>query len=93
MIQRSSRRYLVKNADGQGICKLVAAAPAAGEMTLKATDSAGGTYYVTKLTAHSALIVKGDRTGTQFTTGTTGVSVGWSFDTATVNVSVIIENA
>ena len=93
MIQRSSRRYLVNNADGQGICKLVAAAPAAGEMTMKATDSAGGTYYVTKLTAHRALIVKGDRTGTQFTTGADGVSVGWSFDTATANVSVIIENA
>ena len=93
MIQRATRRYLIKNSEGQGICKLVAATPTAGEMTMKATDSAGGTYYVTKLTAHRAMIVKGDRTGTQFTTGTTGVSVGWSFDTATANVSVIIENA
>lgn len=91
--QESSTRYLVKTADGVGQCRLVAAAPAAGEMTMKATDSAGGTYYVTKLTAHRARIVKGDRTGTQFTTGTTGVTVGWSFDTATAGVSVIIENA
>lgn len=91
--QESSTRYLVKTADGIGQCKLVAAAPAAGEMTMLATDSAGGTYYVTKLTAHRARIVKGNRTGTQFTTGTDGVTVGWSLDTATAGVSVIIANA
>lgn len=91
--QEASTRYLVTTADGTGQCKLVAAAPGAGEMTLKATDSAGGTYYVTKLTAHRAVIVKGDRTGTQFTTGSTGVSVGWVLDTAVANVSVVIENA
>lgn len=93
MKQASSTRYLVKTADGVGQCKLVAAAPAAGEMTMLATDSAGGTYYVTKLTAHRARIVKGNRTGTQFTTGADGVTVGWSFDAAVAGVSVIIANA
>lgn len=91
--QESSNRYLVTTADGTGQCKLVAAAPAAGEMTMKATDSAGGTYYVTKLTAHRARIVKGDRTGTQFTTGADGVTVGWNLTSAEANVSVVIENA
>ena len=91
--QESGSRYLVKTADGTGQCKLVAAAPAAGEMTMLATDSAGGTYYVTKLTAHRARIVKGDRTGTQFTTGADGVTVGWNLDAAEANVSVLIANA
>lgn len=93
MKQSSSRRYLVKTADGVGICKLVTAAPAAaGEMTMTAVDSAGGTYYVKKLTARRALIVKGDRSGTQFTTGANGISVPWVFapNSAVLNTSVEI---
>lgn len=93
MKQESSRRYLVKTADGVGRCKLVAAAPAAaGEMTMTAKDSAGGTYYVLKLTARRALIVKGDRSGTQFTTGATGISVPWVFapNSAVLGTSVEI---
>lgn len=83
--QEASRRYLVTTAQGTGQCRLVAAAPAAGEMTMTAVDSAGGTYYVTKLTAKKALLVKGDRTGTQFTDGTT---VKWTFGSAVLNESV-----
>jgi hypothetical protein len=60
---------------------------------MTAVDSAGGTYYVTKLTARRALIIKGDRTGTQFTTGTTGISIPWSFDAAVLNETVQILNA
>lgn len=93
MKQSSSRRYLVKTSDGVAICKLVAAAPAAaGEMTMTAKDSAGGLYYVKKLTARRALIVKGDRSGTEFTTGADGISVPWVFapDTAVLNTSVEI---
>lgn len=91
--QTGSRRYRVATADGTENLKLVAAAPAAGEMTMTAEDSAGGTYYVTKLTAHRAVIVKGDRTGTQFTTGVAGISVPWTLDTPTASVSVKIQNA
>ena len=50
MKQEASRRYLVRNGQGHGICKLVAKASGsllAGEMNLIATDSASGTYYVT----------------------------------------------
>ena len=88
--QESSRRYLVRNAQGDGQCRLVAKASnalAAGEMNLVATDSAGGTYYVTKLTARRAVITRA--TGTQFATGS---SVGWSINAAVANVSVTVSN-
>ena len=88
--QESSRRYLVRNAQGSGQCKLVAKASnalAAGEMNLIAEDSVGGTYYVTKLTARRAVITRA--TGTQFATGS---SVGWSLTTAVASVSVKLSN-
>lgn len=91
--QSSSRAYRVTTAQGTGRCDLVAAAPAAGEMTMTAVDSVGGTYYVTKLTARRALIIQGDRTGTQFVTGATGITIPWSFDAAVLNATVRILNA
>lgn len=66
--QEASRRYLVTTAQGTSDCSLVAAPPLAGEMTMTATDSAGGTYYPIKLTQSKATIIKGGRTGTQFNT-------------------------
>lgn len=66
--QEASRRYLVTTAQGTSDCSLVAAPPLAGEMTMTATDSAGGTYYPIKLTQNFATLVKGGRTGTQFDT-------------------------
>lgn len=66
--QEASRRYLVTTAQGTSDCSLVAAPPLAGEMTMTATDSAGGTYYPIKLTQSQVTIVKGGRTGTQFDT-------------------------
>lgn len=92
--QEASRRYLVRTAAGVGQCALVASStPAAGEMTMTAVDSAGGTYYVLKITARRALIVKGDRTGTEFTTGADGISVPWSLDAAILNERVQILSA
>ena len=86
--QEGSRRYKVKTTDGTSVVKLVATTPAFGQATITATDSAGGTYYVTKLTAHKALLTQ--NTGTQFATG---ASVKWSFDAATAGYSVTIANA
>jgi hypothetical protein len=86
--QESSRRYRVTTADGSGTCKLVAAAPAEGEMTIIATDSANGTYYVKKLTARKAVLVSID--GTEFTSGT---AVSWNLTGAVLNTSVILANA
>ena len=66
--QEASRRYLVETGEGTSDCSLVAAPPQEGEMTFTAVDSAGGTYYVIKLTQSLATLVKGGRTGTQFDT-------------------------
>jgi hypothetical protein len=86
--QRSSRRYKVRNADGPGVCALVPRLPTAvGEMALIATDSASGTYYVTKLTAHLATLTSID--GTEFTDGD---NVRWTLGSAVLNTSVSIAN-
>jgi hypothetical protein len=66
--QESSHRYQVQNADGTGICRLAASGSlTAGQMSITATDSSGGTYYVTKLTARKALLTPIN--GTQFAAG------------------------
>jgi hypothetical protein len=86
--QRSSRRYRVRNADGTDVCRLVPRLPAAaGEMALIATDSASGTYYVTKLESRTACLIPG--TGTQFAANS---HVKWTLDSAEANVSVVITN-
>lgn len=85
--QESSRRYRVKTANGQGTCRLVTAAPVFGEMTIIATDSAGGTYYVKKLTARRAVLVAID--GLQFASSHVA---NWNLTGAVANVSVILAN-
>jgi hypothetical protein len=93
--QRNDKRYKVKTAEGTGICQLKtsAAANAAGEMSIKATDSAGGNYLVAKLTARKVVLVPaalGGSAGTQFASGT---SAKWTFGSAVLNTTVRIENA
>jgi adhesin/invasin len=86
--QEASRRYLVTTAQGTSDCSLVAAPPLAGQMTMTATDSAGGTYYPIKLTQSKALIVKGGRTGTQFDTRSFVISaIARASDTVTVTTT------
>lgn len=88
--QTGSRRYIVKNQDGQAICKLVAAVPAvAGEANLVATDSSGKTYYVTKLTSHKAFLVQFGAAGHEFASNTV---VKWTFDAPVANVSVTVSS-
>jgi hypothetical protein len=74
--QESSRRYLVKNSEGVGQVKLVAAAPATGEMSIIATDTGGATYYVIKLTAHKATLVNIDGTPLFADNATAGWTLG-----------------
>ena len=62
----------------------------AGEMTINATDSAGGTYRVIKL-EHAATIVSGG-TGTPGTQFADYSQVVWTLDAPTVNVSVQLDN-
>lgn len=87
--QEASRRYLVTTAQGTSQCRLVAAAPAAGEMTIVATDSSGKTYYVTKLTAHKALLTQFGAAGHEFASGS---STPWSLSAPVLNQSVQVEN-
>ena len=93
--QVSGRRYKIRSEDGVGVCKLVtdAAPNATGEMTISAYDSAGGAYWVAKLTARKVVLVPqaGVGGGTQFASGTTAK---WSLGTTAVeNVSVYLETA
>jgi len=93
--QSNDRRYKVKTAEGTGICQLktTGAASAAGEMSIKATDSAGGNYLVAKLTARKVVLVPaalGGSAGTQFASG---ASAKWTFGSAVLNDTVTIENA
>ena len=98
--QTNDRRYKVKTAQGVGLCKLVAAAPAAGQMTIKATDQAGCTYYVTKLTSRKAVLVPFGGGSYQFPVNSDGTykSVKWTFGSAVAPSGsetgvVTIENA
>ena len=75
--QEASHRYLVKNGQGIGQCKLVASdTPAAGEMNLIATDTNGSTYWVTKLTARRCVLTQ--RTMSTAYLFNTGNSAGWT---------------
>ena len=95
--QQSARRYKVQTSQGTGFFKLVATeAKSAGEMSIKATDSDGNTYLVSKLTARKVVLVPaanvhgGTTTiGSQFASGTTAK---WTFGAAVVNTTVTIEN-
>lgn len=95
--QVSSKRYKVQTADGTEVCKLVTTENKGdGEMSIKATDSEGKTYFVKKLTARKAVLVPaanvhGDTTsaGTQFASGATAK---WTFGSAVLNTTVTIEN-
>jgi len=95
--QVSTKRYKVQTSQGTGIFKLVTTeAKAAGEMSIMATDSAGGTYLVSKLTARQAVLVPvanahggSSSAGSQFASGT---GAKWTFGSAVVDDTVTISN-
>jgi hypothetical protein len=71
--QESSRRYLVRNAQGVGRCKLSAGTGVGhvlqpGYMHIIATDFGGATYYVLKLTARKAVLQSRTNTSTALVT-------------------------
>ena len=89
--QEGSRRYKIQTADGTAFCKLVASnSPAVNQCYLVATDQGGATYWVTKLTAHKALLTSTGSGTPQFTDGT---SVKWVLSGAVADESVVIANA
>ena len=92
--QVSGRRFKVKNSEGTGICKLktTGLANAAGEMSIKATDSEGKNYLVAKLTSRKVVLVPhaaGGTIGTQFASGATAK---WTFGEAVEGTTVTIQN-
>jgi hypothetical protein len=93
--QTNDRRYKIETAQGTGICQLVTdgVANAAGEVSIKATDSENKNYLVAKLTARKVVLVPaalGGSAGTQFASGK---SAKWTFGTAVEGTTVKIENA
>lgn len=68
--QVGARRFKVRTAQGVGKCKLVTAAPAAGQMTITATDSQSSTYYVKKLNENLAVLVQNTGSTFDYTDGT-----------------------
>lgn len=87
--QVAARRFKVKTADGTAICKLKgSAATAEGEMTITATDATGGTYFVTKISAHKVTLTQ--NSGTAFDTDS---SVPWTFVSPAPSGYVTLANA
>jgi hypothetical protein len=83
--QEASHRYLVKTSEGIGQCRLVASsALTAGQMNLVATDWNGSTYYVTKLTAHKAVLSQSTASGSFLIAN--GHATGWTLGAATGTV-------
>ena len=97
--QESSKRYLVKTAQASGVpsqCKLVAVATGSlveGEMNIVASDtsSPASTYYVTKLTAHRAVLTRAANGGSGYEYAT-GAVAGWTTSTASTGVVSIGNN-
>ena len=95
--QVGGRRYKVQTSGGVGVCSLVTTEDKdANQMSIKATDSAGNTYFVAKLTGRLVVLVPaanvhgGTTTiGSQFASGTTAM---WTFGAAVVNTTVTIQN-
>jgi len=87
--QVGAKRFKVTDGTRTGVVTLQdSLANAAGEGSIGAVDSDGGTYFITKIAARRATVTRG--TGTQFATGQ---SVPWNMTAAVEDVSVKISNA
>jgi hypothetical protein len=82
--QESSQRYLVRNAQGVGVCKLSTGTLVAGQMHIIASDWTGATYWVTKLTARKARLV--NRTSTSTAIYSMNKMAPWTVGTTTGTV-------
>lgn len=86
--QEASKRYLVRNSEGVGQCKLVTTSTlTAGTMNILATDHNGSTYFVKKLTAHKAVVVQSTASGSFLVAD--GGSTGWTLGSATGTIVTI----
>ena len=99
MKQEASRRYLVDNSQGQGQVKLVTTDTlTAGTMKIIATDFAGATYWVKKLTARKAILTVRTSTSSaliSMVTDNDGIMTGvakWTLGAATGTTVTIANN-
>ena len=88
--QESSRRYLVRNAQGVGVCHLSSGTGVnhiltPGNMHIVATDTTGATYYVLRLAARKALVF--NRTNTSTAVYKSFKNVPWDTRAAYVSTS------
>jgi hypothetical protein len=95
--QVGAKRFKVQSSEGTGVFKLVTTeAKNSMEMSIKATDSAGGTYLVRKISNHKVTLVPvanahggTSSAGSQFASGTTAK---WTFGNAVANTTVKLDN-
>lgn len=85
--QKGSKRFLCSVGGTEAVCALVAGAPGVGEVRINVTDSASGTYDVTKISGRTCTVEA--NTGTEFSTGD---KVAWNRDAAVLNESVVIDH-
>jgi len=79
--QEGSRRYLIQNSQGVGVCLLSTGTLAAGQMHIIASDYGGATYWVTKLTSRKARVF--NRTNTSTAYYSSGQMAPWTLNAAT----------
>jgi len=88
--QVSTNRFKVTDGTRTGIVTLKASvATAAGEGSIRLVDTAGGTYFATKITSRKATITRGTGSQAAFVTGT---AVQWNMTAATAS-SLLVDNA
>lgn len=88
--QVSTNDYVMTTTDGTSKVALTTTnTPAAGGAYIVATDANGSTYWVTKLTAHRATLVRRSMNGSYL--HATGATATWSFDSPSL-LRVQIEN-
>lgn len=88
--QTGDNNYLMETTEGQTLCTLgTTDSPVFGGAYLLATDANGSTYYVTKLTAHLAVLVQKAMVGSYVYQ--TGDNAPWSLEAAD-NLVVQVNN-
>ncbi len=94
--QTSTNEYLMETTEGSSICTLVASnSLVAGQAYIQATDALDSTYFVTKLTAHLAVLETDTDGGTGFVYAS-GDAAPWSLEATSLDPSgltVQIESA
>lgn len=87
--QKGNKTFKITTSDGTEELLLTAVASgslAAGQCQLTATDSAGGTYYVSKITSRYVTLVPND--GTQWTSGQRALWVASGSEVLNTSVSI-----